>query len=61
MNNQGHDDAWIAHQDDFTAALAQLNQVHKDGSDDDTKDDKEEEATAKSLEKVSKSLKKRVQ
>ncbi len=59
---QGHDDAWVAHQDDFAAALDQLNQVHAgaEGKDEEDKDDGAE-VKAKSLESTSKTLKKRVQ
>ncbi len=61
---EGHDDTWIAHQDEFAAVLAELNQTHGDGgaADGNVSGDKEAEAAeAKSLEKKSKTLKKRVQ
>ncbi len=62
FTQQGHDDAWVAHQDDFAAALDQLNQVHAgaEGKDEEDKDDGAE-VKAKSLENTSKTLKKRVQ
>jgi len=64
---EGHDDTWLAHQDDFQAVLAALNETHKEvtkteekceGEDkDDTKDSEENKA---SLEKVSKKSKNRI-
>ncbi len=62
FTQQGHDDAWVAHQDDFAAALDQLNQVHAgaEGKDEEDQDDGAE-VKAKSLESTSKTLKKRVQ
>ena len=70
---QGNDGAWIAHQDDFAAVLAALNQEH--GEDESASKDKkeskdaseksgsdsEEEESAKSLEERSKKMRKRVQ
>ena len=58
---EGHDDTWLAHQDDFSAVLADLNQAHGvegAGADDDVADD---EAKTSSLEAESKGSKKRVQ
>ncbi len=51
---KGHDDTWIAHQDDFSAALAKLNEEHNASSN-------QEQQSKKSLEEASKASKKRVQ
>jgi len=48
----GHDDTWLAHQDDFQALLASLNVEHGNAE--------AQEAGKKSLEKLSKKSKKRV-
>jgi len=48
----GHDDTWLAHQDDFQAVLASLNVEHGNSE--------AQEAGKKSLEKLSKKSKKRV-
>ena len=65
---EGIINAWIAHQDDFAAALQMLNEHHGDGDEDKDKEDKEEEGeeeeekkVTKSLEQSSKNTKKRVQ
>lgn len=52
MGFDGHDDVWLAHQDDFQAVLASLNMEHGN-------EDAKEEGK-KSLEKLSKKSKKRV-
>ena len=58
----GHDGAWIAHQDDFAAALQLLNEHHGDNSKEEKEEGDEEPAEVKvSLEQTSKNTKKRVQ
>merc|ERR550519_569427 len=64
---EGHDDTWLAHQDDFQAVLAALNEAHNESSDkvEKTKEkvSEEEEVVPEekvSLEKLSKKSKKRV-
>lgn len=56
---QGHDDTWIAHQDDFAAVLAKLNEEHGGAGGHDESVDKEKDK--KSLEESSKKAGKRVQ
>jgi Pin2-interacting protein X1 len=55
---KGHDDTWIAHQDDFSAVLEQLNKEH---GGEDSNQEQGETAAKKSLEHTSKSSRKRVQ
>lgn len=62
---EGHDDTWIAHQDNFAAVLSQLQQVHstsgsRANSDNEEEDVKTENLNLKSLESESKNIKKRV-
>jgi len=54
---EGHDDRWIAHQDDFSAVLASLNQTHSNQEE----KVEEESEKKKSLEETSKKSRKRVQ
>ena len=62
---KGHDDTWIAHQDDFTAVLAELNKTHDDegkASKDNSGSDVEDKEEGKSsLESASKTRRRRVQ
>lgn len=62
---QGHDDTWIAHQDDFTATLDELNQIHGKGKEKEKSESANVPAFAStassSLEASSKAAKKRVQ
>jgi len=61
---EGHDDTWLAHQDDFQAVLAALNEAHNEPSNNTEKNNETVEENAKeekvSLEEVSKKSKKRV-
>eukprot|EP00095_Tigriopus_kingsejongensis_P000452 maker-scaffold217_size252476-snap-gene-0.14 protein:Tk00452 transcript:maker-scaffold217_size252476-snap-gene-0.14-mRNA-1 annotation:"zinc finger rna-binding protein" len=57
---KGHEDTWIAHQDEFSSVLAQLNAAHTDESEEKKEVQLEEEFVPKSLEHTSKKRKKRV-
>jgi len=61
---EGHDGTWIAHQDEFAAVLAALNETHGSGAGKDSKQednvDGADEVAPASLENKSKKLKKRV-
>merc|ERR1711971_1028351 len=61
---EGHDSTWIAHQDEFAAVLAALNETHGSGAGTEPKRednvDGADEVAPSSLENKSKKLKKRV-
>jgi len=56
---EGHDDTWLAHQEDFQAVLAALNAEHSNSNSNDGTEDVEE-MKQKSLEETSKTSRKRV-
>ena len=67
---KGHDDTWIAHQDDFAAVLADLNKAHDEGAAKDATEEGKESSGSdgetnagekSSLESASKTRRKRVQ
>jgi len=61
IGHEGHDDTWLAHQDDFQAVLAALNEAHNGGGENvKPKEEAEEETDKRSLEEASKKSKKRV-
>merc|ERR1712083_960085 len=61
IGHEGHDDTWLAHQDDFQAVLAALNEAHNGGVENEKpKEVDDEDAEKRSLEKDSKKSKRRV-
>lgn len=72
IGHEGHDDTWLAHQDDFQAVLAALNEAHNGGAAEGGENDKpkeepeevteeaEEETDKRSLEGLSKKSGRRV-
>lgn len=60
---KGHEDTWIAHQDEFSSVLAALNEAHGAQDEAEVNIEINEKSTEekKSLETTSKSRKKRVQ
>lgn len=61
IGHEGHDDTWLAHQDDFQAVLAALNEAHNGGGENvKPQEEAEEETDKRSLEASSKKSKKRV-